>query len=397
MSDLQIGLAMLGVLIVASVVGFNWLQERKFRRRGQETFSNRPEDVLLARASAPVAPSAPDRDDLDEARIEPSMEARTEPGFEPQFDNIVPGYEAPAAPARSAVASTIATQMAPLAATGMAAMERFEVPQSELDYIAEIRAGEFLALEKLAELPRKLPERHHRISFAGLSHRTKSWEPMVAGDARYTSARIALQLVDRTGPVSDQQLRRFGEAVMSTASEMAAIAELPEYAPALQQALALDGFCSDVDVLVGINVIANGSQVFHGTKIRALAEAAGLQLQGNGVFLYRDDHGGVLFSLENQAAEQPFLADRIRNMTTPGITFLLDVPRVHDGLRVFDAMVAMSRTFAESLDGTLVDDNRALLNDPGLDRIRAQLRTIYGRMNHHGIEAGSALALRLFS
>lgn len=397
MSDLQIGLAMLGVLIVGSVVGFNWLQERKFRRRGQETFSNRPEDVLLARPPAPIAPHVPERDEMDEARIEPSMEPRTEPGFEPRFDPVVPGDEAPAESPQAGVAPVIATQVTPVTATGLAALKSVDVPQSELDYIAEIRAAEFLSLDKLVDLPRKLPDRHHRISFAGLSHRTKSWEPMVSGDARYTSARVALQLVDRTGPVSDQQLRRFGEAVMSTASEMAAIAELPEYAPALQQALALDGFCTDVDVLVGINVIANGSQVFHGTKIRALAEAAGLQLQGSGIFVCRDDHGGVLFSLDNQEAEQPFLADRIRNMTTPGITFLLDVPRVPDGLRVFDAMVAMSRNFAESLDGTLVDDNRALLNDSGLDRIRAQLRAIYGRMNNHGIEAGSALALRLFS
>jgi hypothetical protein len=397
MSDLQIGLAMLGVLIVGSVVGFNWLQERKFRRRGQETFTNRPEDVLLARPPAPVAPHLPERDEMDEARIEPSMEPREEPGFEPQLNAVVPDYEAPAAPVQGAAVPPIATQIAPVSATGLAALKSQGVPQSELDYIAEIRAGDFLALEKLIELPGKLPDRHHRISFAGLSHRTKSWEPMTSGDARYTSARVALQLVDRTGPVSDQQLRRFGEAVMSTASEMAAIAELPEYAPALQQALALDGFCTDVDVLVGINVIANGSQVFHGTKIRALAEAAGLQLQSNGVFLCRDDHGGVLFSLDNQESEQPFVADRIRNMTTPGVTFLLDVPRVPDGLRVFDAMVAMSRSFAESLDGTLVDDNRALLNDGGLDRIRAQLRAIYGRMNNHGIEAGSPLALRLFS
>jgi hypothetical protein len=394
MSDLQIGLAMLGVLIVGSVVGFNWLQERKFRRRGQETFTHRPEDVLLAR---PAAPHLPERDEMDEARIEPSMEPRAEPGLEPQFSTVVPDYEAPAEAPQSAGIPVLTTHVAPVAATGLAALKSHDVPQSELDYIAEIRAGDFLALEKLVELPGKLPDRHHRISFAGLSHRTKSWEPMTSGDARYTSARVALQLVDRTGPVSDQQLRRFGEAVMSTASEMAAIAELPEYAPALQQALALDGFCTDVDVLVGINVIANGSQVFHGTKIRALAEASGLQLQANGVFLCRDDHGGVLFSLDNQESEQPFVADRIRNMTTPGITFLLDVPRVPDGLRVFDAMVAMSRSFAESLDGTLVDDNRALLNDGGLDRIRAQLRAIYGRMNNHGIEAGGPLALRLFS
>jgi FtsZ-interacting cell division protein ZipA len=60
-------------------------------------------------------------------------------------------------------------------------------------------------------------------------------------------------------------------------------------------------------------------------------------------------------------------------------------------------MVAMSRSFADSLDGTLADDNRALLSDSGLDRIRAQLRAIYAGMEQRGIRAGSALALRLFS
>src|SRR5258708_39415789 len=145
-----------------------------------------------------------------------------------------------------------------------------------------------------------------------------------------------------------------------------------------------------------MNVMANAGQVFHGSKIRARAEAAGLTLQSSGVFHCHDEQGGTLFSVDNQESE-PFLIDRIRNITTPGITFLLDVPRVANGVRIFDRMIAMSRSFADSLDGTLADDNRALLNDAGLDRIRAQLRAIYAAMQQSGIEAGSALALRLFS
>jgi FtsZ-interacting cell division protein ZipA len=177
---------------------------------------------------------------------------------------------------------------------------------------------------------------------------------------------------------------------------MAAIAELPEFAPALAQAGELDEFCADVDVVVGINVIARTGQVFHGTKIRALAESAGMHLRADGVFHVTDEHGATLFSLDNQEAE-PFLADRIRNLTTPGITFLLDVPRVGNGLRAFDRMVAVSRGMADSLDGMLADDNRVLLNDTGLDKIRNQLRSIYAAMEHRAIPPGSPIALRLFS
>jgi len=374
MSDLQIGLALLGVLLVAAVLAFNWWQERKFRRRGEETFSGRHDDVLLDQAAVSLAPAAgvSSRHGLDESRIEPSMEPRLEPQLGSGTTDAAPTFSRPP---RSGIA---------------------DVPRPEIDYIVEIRAGEFIAVDKLLRMQQSLPGLIRRISFGGLNYQSKAWEAMTLDDARYTSVRVGLQLVDRTGPVNEEQLRAFGEEAKNIAGEIAAIAELPEFAPALERAVALDGFCANVDVVVGINVIANTGQVFHGTKIRALAEAAGLHLQPGGVFQCHDDQGSPLYSLDNQESE-PFLIDRIRNITTPGITFLLDVPRVANGLRVFDKMVAMSRSFADSLDGTLADDNRALLNDSGVDRIRAQLRAIYGAMEQRGIEAGSPLALRLFS
>ena len=376
MSELQIGLAMLGVLVVAAVLAFNWWQERQFRRRGEETFSRLHDDVLLnqhATQATPATASAPLQQNWPiESRIEPSMEPRMEINLGSSSETIAPAFS-----------------QTPRAVV-------VDIPRPEIDYIVEIRAGEFIAVDKLVRMRQSLPGLIRKISFGGFNHQTKSWETLSQEAARYTAVRVALQLVDRSGPVNEQQLREFGEAVRSAASELAAIAELPDFEPALQQAVALDEFCADIDVLVGINVIANTGQVFHGTKIRALAEAAGLQLRSSGVFHCPDEQGGALFSLDNQESE-PFLIDRIRNITTPGITFLLDVPRVANGVRIFDKMVAMSRSFADSLDGTLADDNRALLNDSGLDRIRAQLRAIYTAMEQRGIEAGSPLALRLFS
>jgi len=367
MSDLQIGLVMLGMLIVAGVLAFNWWQERRFRQRGEEAFAGQHDDVLLGQAAGPAAMvTRAARHSIDESRIEPRIE--------PSMDQMEPAQRFDPAPKEKEKLG--------------------DVPREEIDYIAELHAGRFIAAEKLAKL-QQMSGLSRRISFAGLSPQTKAWE-VLKPDGRYNAVRVALQIVDRSGPVTEQQLQAFAEAVKAVAGEMSATAELPDVAPVLEQAAALDEFCADVDVLVGINVIANSGQVFHGTKIRALAEAAGLHLQPRGVFHCDDDHGGTLFSLDNQESE-PFLIDRIRNITTPGITFLLDVPRVANGPRVFDKMIGMSRSFADSLDGTLADDNRVLLNDSGLDRIRAQLRAIYAAMEKRGIEAGSPLALRLFS
>jgi len=360
MSDLQIGLLMLGVLVVAGVVAFNWHQERQFRRRAEQTFAGGHDDILFERQAAVTAIASSPQDRRDEARIEPKM----------------------GAPAEDSPAGGLPLQSG--------------LPQPELDYIVEIRAGEIIPAERLAQLRRTLATLGRIISFSGFDFRSKSWQPLVLDGARYTSVRVALQLVDRSGPVNGEHLQRFGDAVRAAAREIAAIAELPDFAPVLEQAAELYRFCEGVDVMVGINVVARTGQVFHGTKIRAQAEAAGLHLQPGGVFHCLDEQGGSLFSLDNQEPE-PFLIDKIRSLTTPGITFLLDVPRVSDGLPAFDRMVAMSRSFAESLDGMLADDNRVPLDDTGLDKIRAQLRFIYGAMEQRGIHAGGPLALRLFS
>lgn len=369
MSDLQLGLLMLGALIVIGVVGFNWWQERQFRGRAEASFPEQHDDVLLEQPrAAPVrTPAAaappPQGDDLD---------TRIEPRIEPQIE------AAQVSPQRMAGADPAAEE------------------QVGIDYVAEIRAGEFVAPARLAEFRQLLGALNRKITLTGMDYQSRSWLPLAVDNPRYTSIRAALQLVDRSGQVKAEQMQAFADAVRASAQQMAAIADLPDFAPYLDLAAELDNFCADVDVVVGINVVADSGQVFHGTKIRALAEASGLQLQSGGVFQMRDEHGRVLFTLENQEPS-PFQTDLIRNLTTPGITFLLDVPRTADGLKVFDRMVAMSRSFAESLDGTLADDNRALLNESGLDKIRAQLRAIYTAMARRGISAGSPVALRLFS
>jgi FtsZ-interacting cell division protein ZipA len=363
MSDLQIGLLMLGVLVVAGVLAFNWHQERQFRRRAEQTFAGSHDDILFERRATMSAAAVSPQDRRDETRVEPRIAP---------MDALGEGQPAGGLPLQSGL------------------------PQPEIDYIVEIRAGEIIPAEQLAQLRRTLAMLGRIINFSGFDFRSESWQPLALDGARYTSVRAALQLVDRSGPLNGEHLQRFGDAVRAAAREMAAIAELPEFAPALEQAADLYRFCEDVDVMVGINVVARTGQVFHGTKIRALAEAAGLHLQPGGVFHCLDEQGGSLFSLDNQEPE-PFLIDKIRSLTTPGVTFLLDVPRVSDGLRAFDRMVAMSRSFADSLDGMLADDNRVPLDDAGLDKIRAQLRAMYGAMEQRGIHAGGPLALRLFS
>jgi FtsZ-interacting cell division protein ZipA len=93
----------------------------------------------------------------------------------------------------------------------------------------------------------------------------------------------------------------------------------------------------------------------------------------------------------------PFMPEQMKSLSTGGITFLLDVPRVADALRAFDTMLGMARSFAAALDGMLVDDKRSALSDNAIATIRQQLETILAKMEAGNMAAGGARALRLFS
>jgi FtsZ-interacting cell division protein ZipA len=60
-------------------------------------------------------------------------------------------------------------------------------------------------------------------------------------------------------------------------------------------------------------------------------------------------------------------------------------------------MILVARQFADSLKGTVVDDNLKTLTDEGVAKIKQQLSAIYAKMDARGIAAGSRRSLRLFS
>ena len=119
-------------------------------------------------------------------------------------------------------------------------------------------------------------------------------------------------------------------------------------------------------------------------------------IDAEGRFVRCDDEGNVQYLLLNQE-NQPFASDTMRSMTSRGITFLLDVPRVGHGDRVFNQMVDQARRFADVLRGALVDDNRRPLSEEALEPIRRQVVQFQSTMAGRGLPAGTSLTQRLFS
>ena len=112
----------------------------------------------------------------------------------------------------------------------------------------------------------------------------------------------------------------------------------------------------------------------------------------------RPDYDVVIQKIVDYVLAEPnFSAEAMKTMSTRGMTFLLDVPRVAHGERVFSQMIEQARKFAEVLHGAMVDDNRRPLSEVSLEPIRRQIGQYQEAMSNHQIPAGSPQALRLFS
>lgn len=388
MSDLQISLVVIGGAVVVGVALFNWVQQRRFRRSAEEAFGHKHGDVLLE----------PDVSIEEGGRIEPQLgkevlqEFQTEMsvGIAEQGIDAGEAAEFPQADATPKVAVPILAEQKAIEAGGAGG----------IDYIVNIQSDALIAPSGLTAVLLRKFDFGKPVHWLGQRDSGASWEEITVetneGGSGYTKLKGCLQMVDRSGPVSEVNLSEFFDMVKNFSTHMNAIADLPDIRHAHAQAVALDQFCAEVDVMVSINIISKDGGAFTGTKIRALAEASGLKLETEGAFSYRDESGAVLFSLNNFDSA-PFLPDNMRTFTTHGVTFLLDVPRVKNGERVFDQMMHLAGIFSTTLGGMLVDDNRISLTDSGIVKIKQHLGSMQDMMRARNILAGGEISLRLFA
>ena len=371
MSDLQVSLLIIGAVVVGGVTAFNWFQQWRLRRRLEDSFGDKPEDVLL-RQGAPRESAA---------RVEPQLSSAGLQDEGPAaFDTVQPSGSPDAAP------------RAPVRALP-------DVPGFDptIDYITAVDAAEPISAAGLAEL-------HTRAAAAGKRYRVMGYnEDLGEGEeaarlsgGRYAHLRLAVQLLSRKGIVDDAALTAICDAVRECAARFSASAHCPDVHTAVVAARDLDAYCADVDIAIGVNVVPPAGGTFAGTRIRSLAEGLGFKLEPDGVFHYRDDARNTLFTLDNHEPA-PFLPEQIKHLSTSGVTLLLDVPRVADGHGALEIMLRTGAALAEGLGGSLVDDNRVPLSENSVRAIQHQLRGIHAKMEARGMAPGNERALRLFS
>jgi len=405
MSDLQIGLLVIGAVIVVAVLLFNWIQERRFRKQAAAAFQTPVADALMQ-------PGAVPRETHN--RVEPALR---EPVFDASGVHEVAEVNEPRlhidADLAPAEAPTVAHDDAPGPAPRPAAapipvpqtpprppVQPVAAPAAPYDELIEYRirlGSEGVLANVFADAFNHSRTLGKPVRWVGLPVGATEWEEVQPWrDVHYQQVVVTMQLADRNGAAQEEQLSALCALLQATGQAHGLRVACDDTVEALERAQAIDRFCVDVDVLIGLNVVARGEGAVNLMRIVREAESSGMVLGVDGVFQLIDSRGEPLYALCNHDAE-PFTSTVVEGQTSQGVTLQFDVPRVPDGLKVFDGMVAFGRKLANEVGGILVDDNLRPLTDTGIEKIRTQLTHIYERMEARGVPSGSRRALRLFS
>jgi len=340
MSDLQIGLISLGIVLILVVVCFNWWQDRRVRQRMQEHFPETEQDPLMG-GVAPVG-----------VRREPGFGAvETAPdasGDDP--DDVDPATEAVIDIAFAHPAS---------------GRELYEATQ---------------AIHKVGGKPVRV-----FAECEGGGHR--AW---VREDESYVSMQLAVLLANRSGALTDIEWSHLWTIAQRLAEHFDGSVEGPEQDAVLAKAGQLDALCAELDAQVGLAVRLDG--------VRPVAEVA--QVVRDAGFLNHGRH--LAWMADNGIPRFTVLFDgvpasEVQSAGVETLDLLLDLPRSAPDEQAFSRMACVGRDLAARLEAILVDDQGRPVADDADHAIDESLSVLYGNLDKAGFMAGTERTTRLFS
>ncbi len=380
MSELQISLLGIGIVVVLLIYIYGWWRQRGYRQKYQETFSREHADILYA------APEEDARHSLNQDTYPEPVQAQ---GIQP----TVTQFQA-ATPAVSSTSTVLDEQKSAstvLMESGCALLG------DTTDYIIEIKLDRPNGVEMLTSLWLRRFDFGHDIIICGLNTESNTWEKVMAESTlHYAAFKLALQLVKRSGAVSEPKLARFRDVVSSLSTKPADQVIVPEVGIAAARALKLDEFCITVDRIIGLNLLPDNRHQILGTEVAEVCKQHGFVLQADGAFHLLDKRGHTLFSLSSMDSIS-FQYHTLGQHEVSGVTLLLDVPLTEQPVQRFDQIVEVARKMAKQFKASIVDDHHKTLGEDSLKLIREQITAIETKMTHGNIVPGSAQARRLFS
>lgn len=347
MSNLQIGLAIAGGVILAAVVAHGaWSSRRNAPRQAQ------PEPAGDAQAESAREPVLADSESTESQPLSVPSPARRS-----TMDSLID------------VIATIALDNPGMVVSGEAAIAAMPATR---------RAGS------------------KPYAIEGYNVSTLAWESPLPGQ-RYGGFQAGVQLANRSGALNEIEYSEFVVKTQAFADAINATPEFPEMLEEVARARELDQFASAHDAQLGFTIRARNASWSPGyvqQNAARLGFVAGV-LPGRMVLPSSLEAMApvLVLSFDPQAA----LAEDPAQSAVRDIALHLDVAHVARAEQPFERMRDVATALAQAMDGVVTDDNGQLLTAQTMDQIGFELTQLYDTLEQRDLAAGSLLARRLFA
>lgn len=340
MSDLQIGLIILGGVLLLLVVCFNWWQDRRIRRSMTEHFPEAPVDPLMAQ--------------LEQGRREPTVRIAEQLGK------------------KQTEQSLHAEEIDPM--TEAVIDVHFPQPIVGHDLVVLLRTYLKADTKPVRLFVSTVNGEHH-------AYPTES--------ERYTSMLLVVLLADRQGPLSEIDWSRLWMAGQNLAQHVDGTIDGPEQDEVIARAQQLDHLCASLDAQVSIRLLLPEPRAT--SLLHQVAISAGFMEYGDDL-AWLASSGLPRFTLLFNGKHA------LKNEATSidCIDLLLDLPNSPKDEQAFSRMASVGRDLALRLDAELVDDQNQPLTDHYDQDIDNQLMEMYERLESAGFYACESRTQRVF-
>ena len=368
MISLQIGLALVGGLLLVFLVAHNAWSARKNKPK-QPTpeltsgLEPEPTDTLSQVAASLVLGDTP--------------QERREPSFDRGADHD----------SGLAVLSALTTLLVPEKKPGLDAL---------IDVIAPVVLDSGVSGEAaLAVMPATRRVGSKPFAVEGCNTHSEQWEFPAAGQ-HYSAFHCGVQLANRTGSLNQIEYSEFVMKAQTFADAMGGEAQFPDMLDEVARAKELDQFASAHDAQLSFTVRALQTAWSPGYVQQSAAKCGFVASSIPGRMVLPAAHGSapvltLVFDTQAAVAEDP------EQTALREITLVLDVPQVLRSEQPFVRLRESAIALAASMDGAIIDDNGNLIHADAMDVIGSELEQLYDTLDGRELSAGSVSARRLFS
>jgi len=342
MSDLQIGLIILGLALILLVMLFNWWQDWRARARMRQQFPDTQSDALLA--------GAPQTE-----RREPMLGIVSDDGQD--------------ASAADGTATEVDAQCEAVIDV------QFPHPIS-----AEPLAQALQALVRTAGKPIRI---FAQGDGDGRRARAHLGEPCV-------SLQLAVLLANRSGPLSAIEWSGIWTQAQALATQFDGSIEGPEQDQVVRQAAALDALCASLDATVNLQVKLVDALPLD--QVQRLAHEVGFVLHGPHLVWMVDGIPQFTLRVNGTTVQDMAAAHRVDRLD-----LVLDVPNSPMQAQAFSRMAGVGRDLAGRVHAVLLDDQGKPLSTDADAVVDQQLMEIAQRLQDAGFTPGDTRCARVFA